>query len=47
MIKKLVPANRVIVPVQVIGDQDGTWDKTAWKTESFYGNPLMGFTPVP
>jgi hypothetical protein len=40
-------SNRVIVPVQIIGDQDGAWDKAAWKTEAFYGNPLTGFTPVP
>jgi len=40
-------SNRVILPVQIIGDQDGAWDKTAWKTEAFYGNPLTGFTPVP
>ena len=38
-------SNRVIVPVQIIGDQDGRWDRTAWKTEAFYGNPLTGFTP--
>jgi hypothetical protein len=36
--------DRSIVPVQVIGAQDGTWDKTAWKTGVFYGNPLTGFT---
>jgi hypothetical protein len=36
---------RVIVPVTIIGDQDGQWDRNAWKTESFYGNPLSGFTP--
>jgi hypothetical protein len=35
--------DRAIVPVQVIGDQDGTWDKTAWRS-AFYGNPLTGFT---
>jgi len=40
-------SNRVIVPVQIIGDQDGQWDRTAWKTEAFYGNPLTGFTPSP
>ena len=40
-------SNRVIVPVQIIGDQDGQWDKTAWKTEAFYGNPLTGFTAAP
>jgi hypothetical protein len=38
---------RVIVPVQIIGDQDGTWDRTAWKTEAFYANPLTGFTALP
>lgn len=37
----------VIVPVQIIGDQDGVWNKTAWQTEAFYGNPLKGFTAVP
>jgi hypothetical protein len=37
--------DRAIVPVQIIGDQDGTWDRAAWKTEAFYGNPLTGFTP--
>jgi len=37
----------VIVPVQVIGDQDGMWNKTAWKTDAFYGNPLTGFTALP
>jgi hypothetical protein len=36
--------DRVIVPVQVIGDQDGQWDRTAWKTDAFYGNPLKGFS---
>jgi len=35
--------NRVIVPVQVLGDSDGQWDKNAWK-DAFYGNPLTGFT---
>jgi hypothetical protein len=40
-------SDRVIVPVQVIGDQDGMWNKTAWKTDAFYGNPLNGFTALP
>jgi hypothetical protein len=40
-------SNRVIVPVQIIGDQDGQWDKAAWKTDAFYGNPLTGFTALP
>ena len=39
--------DRLIVPVSIIGDQDGAWDKAAWKTEAFYGNPLTGFTPAP
>lgn len=40
-----VGTERVIVPVQILGDQDGLWDKAAWKTEAFYGHPLTGFTP--
>jgi len=40
-------SNRVIYPVQIIGDQDGQWDRAAWKTDAFYGNPLTGFTPSP
>ena len=40
-------SDRVIVPVQIIGDQDGAWNKTAWQTEGFYGNPLKGFTALP
>lgn len=39
--------DRVIVPVQIIGDQDGQWDRNAWKTEAFYANPLTGFTALP
>jgi len=39
--------DRVIVPVQVLGDADGQWDKMAWKTDAFYGNPLTGFTAGP
>jgi hypothetical protein len=37
----------VIVPVQIIGAQDGPWDKNAWKTDAFYGNPPQGFAPAP
>ena len=40
-------SERVIVPVQIIGDQDGMWDKVAWKTDAFYSNPLTGFTVSP
>jgi len=39
-------SDRIIVPVQVIGDQ-GPWDKLAWKTGAFYGNPLTGFAVGP
>ena len=44
------PANklgvdRVVVPVTIIGDQDGAWDRAAWKTDAFYGHPLTGFPP--
>lgn len=34
---------RIVVPVQIIGDQDGTWDRNAYKTDTFFGNPLSGF----
>ncbi|HEY3102739.1 MAG TPA: hypothetical protein VGJ69_04060 [Pyrinomonadaceae bacterium] len=37
-------SDRVIVPVTIIGDADGMWDKNAWKTDAFFGNPLTGFT---
>jgi hypothetical protein len=37
----------VIVPVAILDDQDGPWDRNAWKTEAFYGNPLKGFTWPP
>jgi hypothetical protein len=36
-------SDRIIAPVEVIGNQ-GPWDRTAWKTGAFYGNPLTGFT---
>jgi hypothetical protein len=39
-------SDRVIFPVQIIGDQDGTWDRNAWK-DAFYGNPLTGFQALP
>jgi hypothetical protein len=37
-------APRMILPIQVLGTDDGDWDKSAWKTGAFYGNPLSGFT---
>ena len=36
-----------IVPAKVIGNQEGVWDRLAWKTGAFYGNPLTGFTAPP
>jgi hypothetical protein len=38
--------NRIIEPIQILGDEDGPWSRTAWKTDAFYGNPLTGFTAV-
>lgn len=38
-------AHGIIVPVAILDDQDGPWDKNAWRTDAFYGNPLTGFTP--
>jgi hypothetical protein len=35
-----------LVPVRVIGTIH-PWNKLAWKTEAFYGNPLKGFTAPP
>ena len=40
-------SDRVIVPVKFIGDHEGSWDKLAWKTGAFYGNPLTGFSALP
>lgn len=37
----------IIVPVQISGEQDGPWDKMAWKTDAFFGNPLTGFNWPP
>jgi len=38
-------SDRVVVPVTIIGDQDGPWDRASWKTDAFYGNPLKDFAP--
>jgi hypothetical protein len=35
---------RVLVPVKVLGTGDGAYNKAAWQTDAFYGNPLTGFT---
>jgi hypothetical protein len=45
--KNKLGADRLVVPVQIIGDQDGAWDKTAWKAHAFYDNPLVGFSAAP
>src|SRR6202140_158068 len=34
---------RIVVPVQIIGEQDGQWYDNAYKTDAFFGNPLNGF----
>jgi hypothetical protein len=39
-------SERTVVPVKILGDQDGPWDRTAWHA-AFYGNPLTGFTALP
>ncbi len=40
-------SDKVIVPVKFTGTPDGVWNKLAWKTEAFYGNPLTGFVAPP
>jgi len=40
-------SDKVIIPVNVVGDLPRPWNKLAWKTEAFYGNPLTGFTAPP
>jgi hypothetical protein len=39
--------DRAIFPVQIIGDQDGKWDKGAYKGDAYYESPLVGFVAVP
>lgn len=38
-----VAAYITVLPVKVLGTKDGNWDTKAWKTDAFYGNPLIGF----
>jgi len=33
---------RIVVPAQIIGDTDGQWDRSAYKSDAFFGNPLNG-----
>jgi hypothetical protein len=42
-VKNQMGNNRVVIPVQIVGEQDGSWDRAAWKTAGFYGNPLSDF----
>lgn len=39
-----IGGSRIILPVQILGDRDGKWNRDAWKTEAVYFNPLVGFT---
>ena len=41
--KNNLGTGRIIIPVVIIGDQDGQWDRNAYKTEAFFGSPLTGF----
>ena len=43
----IVFSNFVMVPVAILDDRDGPWDRNAWKTDAFYGNPPAGFTWPP
>lgn len=40
--KNALGSRKVIVPIRVLGES-GPWNRLAWKTEAFYGNPLAGF----
>lgn len=42
-----ITTDRMVLPVKVIGTLDGTWNKTAWQTDAFYGNPIKGITMTP
>jgi len=41
-----VGSDLVLVPVRVIGTLE-KYNKLAWKTDAFYGNPMTGFTAPP
>jgi hypothetical protein len=40
-------SDRVMIPVVVLGEQDGPWERNSWKTMAFYGNPLVNFELPP
>lgn len=33
---------RILVPALITGDLDGQWDRNAYKTDAFFGDPLSG-----
>ena len=35
---------KILVPAEIIGEQDTKLVKTAWQNEGYWGNPLAGFT---
>lgn len=37
---------RGLYPIQIIGTEDSTWNKSAWQSDAFYSNSLSGFTAV-
>lgn len=37
---------RMVLPVAIVSEADGKWDRAAWKTDAMYGNPLSGFTAI-
>ena len=40
-------SSKLIFPIQILGDQDGPWDKAAWKTDTYYNNPISGLVVTP
>lgn len=38
---------KLVFPIQILGDQDGPWDKAAWRTDAYYNNPISGFAMTP
>ncbi|MEQ1762329.1 MAG: hypothetical protein ABL984_04185 [Pyrinomonadaceae bacterium] len=42
--KNFIGGIRTLVPIQILGTNDGMWNKTAWQTGAFYANPLTGFS---
>jgi hypothetical protein len=38
-----LPPGLQIVPVALLGDGDGAWNREAWKTQALWFNPIKGF----